>query len=97
MTVRRYARTRVLGLNFRYGTSFAIPAIRENVANGNIRFKETVLRENERLDIIAGQEYGDATLGWLIGAASGIGWMLQVPAGTRIVIPILEDAVKYIS
>lgn len=97
MTIRRYARTRVLGLNFRYGTSFAIPAIRDNIANGNIRYKETILRENERLDILAGQEYGDATLGWIIAAASGIGWMLQVPAGTQIRIPVLDDAVKFIS
>lgn len=97
MALRRYARTRVLGLNFRYGTSFAIPAIRDNIANGNIRFKETVLRENERLDILAGQEYGDGTLYWLIAAASGIGFVLQVPAGTRIVIPVLEDCVKYVS
>jgi hypothetical protein len=34
-------------------------------------------------------------LGWLIAAASNIGWMLQVPAGTRIIIPKLSDVTKF--
>lgn len=46
-----------------------------------------VLQEGERLDIIAGREYGDARFWWVISAASGIGWGLQVPAGTSILIP----------
>lgn len=97
MTLRRYARTKVIGLNFRYGTSYAIPAIRENIRNGNIRAKEVTLREAERLDILAGQEYGDSSLYWVIAAASDIGWSLQVPAGTRILIPVLEDVSKFVS
>mgnify|MGYP003664700634 CR=1 FL=1 len=46
------------------------------------------LNEGERLDTIAGQVYGSATLWWVIAAASGIGWGMQVPPGTLIRIPI---------
>lgn len=96
MTIKRYARTRIYGLNFRYGTSFAIPAIRENIQNGNIRFSETVLQEGERADIIAGKEYGDGRLWWIIAAASNIGYGLQLPPGTRILIPNLSDVIRFV-
>jgi hypothetical protein len=91
MTLRRYARTPVFGLNQRYGTSFAIPAIRENIENGNIRFEEMILQESERLDTIAGRVYGDARLWWVLAAASNAGWSPQIPPGTLIIIPNLED------
>ncbi len=97
MALRRYARTKIFGLNTRYGTSSAIPAIRNNVENGNIRIVETfALQESERLDIIAGQKYDDSRLWWIIAAASNIGWALQVPAGTLIKIPRLTDVAKYV-
>jgi hypothetical protein len=96
MAINRYARTIIVGLGHRYATSFAIPAIRENVANGNIRFEETILKERERLDILAGKLYGDGRLSWVLGAASNVGWQLQVPAGTLIRVPNLEDVVRFI-
>lgn len=96
MTLQRYARTKIIGLGYRYATSFAIPIIRQNIQNGNIRFEETILDEAERLDIIAGQVYGDARLGWLIAAASDIGWAMQVPPGTRLRIANIEDVAKFI-
>lgn len=91
MTIRRYQRTPVIGLNFRYGTSYAIPTIRQAIEAGTIRTKEVVLLESERLDILAGKEYGDGTLWWVIAASSNVGWGLQVPAGTRILLPNLND------
>lgn len=94
--ISRYARTPIVGLNFRYATSFAIPAIRENIANGNIRFDELILDERVRLDILAGETYGDGRLGWVIAAASGIGWQMQAPPGTLIRIPNLEDLTRFI-
>lgn len=96
MIISRYARTRVVGLNFRYGTSHAIPAIRDNINNGNIRFTEITLNERVRLDILAGEVYGDGRLSWILAAASGIGWQLQAPPGTRILIPELEDVARLI-
>lgn len=96
MTIRRYTRTPTFGLGFRFGTSFAIPTIRENIKNGNIRFEEIVLQEYERLDILAGKFYSDSKLGWVIAAASNIGWMPQVPPGTVIRIPNIDDVSKFV-
>jgi hypothetical protein len=86
----------VIGLGFRYGTSFAIPTIRQNIQSGNIRFQQIVLQESNRLDILAGLYYGDGSLWWLIAAASGIGWGLQVPVGTIIKIPDLRDCSRFV-
>jgi len=93
---RRYSRSPVLGMGFSYGTSYAIPIIRNNIALGNIRFDETTLDEAERFDILAGKLYGDSGLWWIIAAASDVGWSLQAPPGTRIRIPKLADVQKYL-
>jgi len=92
----RYARTKILGMGRRYATSFAIPAIRQNIANGNIRTEEIVLAERERMDTIAGKAYGDGRFGWVVAAASNVGWQCQVPPGTRILIPNLDDIARVI-
>ena len=65
-----------------------------NAANtGAINVRYHILEEGERLDQLAGLAYGDGTLWWIISAASGIGWALQVPPGTRLVIPVDVAAV----
>lgn len=61
--------------------------IRKGVASGAISATTTVLEEGRRLDQISGQAYGTGYYWWVIAAASGIGWGLQVPAGTIIVVP----------
>ena len=43
--------------------------------------------EGDRLDHLAGKFYGSGTLWWIIAAASGVGWGLQVPPGTLLAIP----------
>ena len=96
MVIQRYARTKIIGLGYRYATSFAIPAIRENIANGNIKFTELILNERVRLDVLADEAYLDGRLAWVIAAASGIGWGLQAPPGTLIRIPDLVDVSKFI-
>ncbi len=97
MALSRYSRSPVLGLGQKYGTSYLIPIIRKNIKDGNIQVTEIVLEGSERLDTLAGRYYGDGTLGWVIAIASDIGWMLQVPTGTRILIPKLSDILKFIS
>lgn len=94
--MRRYARTQPLGLGFQYGTSYAIPTIRQNVVAGNIRTQRLILGERDRLDILAGRFYGDAKLWWIIAAASNIGYGLQVPPGTIIFVPVLADVAQYV-
>lgn len=96
MSLRRYSKTKTIGLNHRYGTSTVIPTIRKNIQNGNITYMEYILEENERLDILAGKFYGDGSLYWIIAAASDIGYSLQVPPGTLLKIPNLEDVSKYV-
>lgn len=94
---RRYARTIPIDFGTRYGTSYIIPIIRQNITNGNIRYQTYILQGGERLDSIAGQFYLDSTLWWIIAAASNIGWALQVPAGTELKIPSMDDITRFIT
>lgn len=96
MTIRRYARTPVRGFSSFYGTSYAIPSIRDNVNAGNIRVQTFISTQEDRLDVVAGRFYGDGRLWWVIAAASNIGWSPQVPPGTIIKVPILEDVSQYV-
>lgn len=91
MALRRYARANILGANKQYGTSRAIRTIRSGVEAGTIRFTTQRMLEGQRLDSIAGRAYGNGRLGWVIAAASNIGWGLQVPPETIIRIPNLGD------
>lgn len=93
--IRRYSRAPILVFGQKYGTSMSIPVIRENMQSGNIRYTELITQESERLDILAGEFYDDGRLWWIIAAASDVGWGLQVPPGTLIKIPTLEDVAKY--
>ena len=61
---------------------------------GLIPFKTVDVEGIRRLDHYAFKEYGEGLNWWIIAAASGIGWWLQVPAGTRLVIPTSLDAIS---
>ena len=87
ITINRYRRVNLIGGGKKMGTSRVSYAIRRSVELGTISVEKYTLKENERLDTIAGRYYGDASLWWVIAAASGIGWGLQVPAGTHLTIP----------
>lgn len=71
----------------RFGTSDAIDRILAAAQRGQIRTSTLTLTDGHRLDTLAGILLGDAKLWWILAALSGIGWGLQVPAGTRIVYP----------
>lgn len=96
MTIRRYARTTSYNFGRRYGTSKAILIIRNGIDLGRIRSETYITKQEERLDIIAGQYYGDGTLWWVISAASNVGWAAQVPPNTRLTIPNLQDVAEYV-
>lgn len=97
MAFSRYARTPILDLGKQFGTSRSIEVLRAAVAAGTLQGREVILRGAERLDTIAGTEYGDGRYWWIIAACSNIGWGFQVPAGTILLIPKLSDVAKLIS
>jgi len=85
---QRYANTPKIAGGTQYGTSTLHNSIRRGVQRGSIDVREYVMKEGERLDTLAGRFYNDARLWWIIAAASGIGWGLQVPPGTQVFIPV---------
>ena len=91
MATSRYVNTPRLGLNSHLGTSQVIKKIRSAVARGVLPVREITLRGVERLDTIAGAAYGDGRYWWILAAASDIGWGMQVPPGTIILIPDLAE------
>jgi nucleoid-associated protein YgaU len=86
MYINRYESDSVIGGKI-LGTNGAIQRIQNAVRSGNLSVTEMTIQEGDRLDVIAGRFYGDGRLWWVIAAASGIGWWLQVTPGTLIVIP----------
>jgi hypothetical protein len=87
MATSRYAFAKVLNEGRALGSSKASHRIYKGVENNSISVQVKILEEGERLDQLAGTFYGTGELWWIIAAASGIGWALQVPAGTRLRIP----------
>lgn len=93
MSVRRYVRDGTILGGKGFGTASAVNAIRNAVRRGNIEFDVKNLTESQRLDVIAGEVYGDSSMWWIIAAASDIGWGLQVPPGTFLRIPTDLDQI----
>lgn len=96
MAISRYSVTQKINFGSQFGTSESIANIRAAIQNGVIATKTIFLKEVIRLDVLAGQYYGDGKYYWLIAAASNIGWGLQVPPNTQIVIPDLEQSLRYL-
>ena len=87
MPINRYQRAPKLANGKFYGTFDACYIVASAVAAGSIAWKGHITKEAQRLDVIAGDFYGDGSLWWVIAGASGIGWSLQVPAGIYLKIP----------
>ena len=59
-----------------------------------ISFKTVTVEGTKRLDHYSSEYYGDGLNWWIIAAASGIGWWLQVVGGTELRIPTnLDDII----
>ena len=91
---RRYIRMKVMDQGRALSTSEASVIIYNLVERRQVKVIERILQEGERLDYLAGKYYGNSALWWVIAAASGIGWGLQVPPGTYIRIPADLSKIK---
>ena len=69
-------------------------AIYRAVEEGSINFETRTTSEGDRLDLISFEVYKTAEYWWVIAAASGIGWWLQVPGGVEIKIPLSIDQIE---
>jgi hypothetical protein len=87
MSIGRYNFVKRIRGGKYFGTSYASTIIFNAVERGLIDFTTIELKEKQRLDHLAGVVYNDSSYWWVIASASGIGWGLQVPAGTVIRIP----------
>lgn len=90
-TSRYYFRPTIDGRTI--ATTSQTTAIFNAVDGGQIQSSVYQLALNQRLDQLAGSVYGDSSLWWIIAAASGIGWSLQLPAGTLVRVPTDLSAV----
>jgi hypothetical protein len=71
--------------------------IRNAVLKGLIDFNVHTIQEGERLDSLSYLYYGSSEYWWIIAAASGIGWSLQVPPGTILQIPnSVNEVIRYV-
>ena len=87
MSVSRYSKTPKLNMGEQYGTQRSMYPLYRAVLAGLVSSTTYIVKEGERLDQLAGRFYGDGSYWWVIAAASGIGWGLQVPAGTFLTVP----------
>jgi hypothetical protein len=87
MGISRYRFSSRLESNRKYGTSTVNAIIFNALESGSINYDVVVLSEGQRLDHIAHRVYGSSEYWWIVAAASGVGWGLQLPAGTVIRIP----------
>lgn len=86
MATSRYAFTKRLDGRL-IATSDITSKIFFSAQSNQLSFNIVTLKSGERLDHLAGRQYGDSSLWWIIAAASGVGWASQCPAGTVLRVP----------
>lgn len=97
MALSRYSGNSRLNLGQQLGTHNSVVDIRKAIKDGRVSIVGTVTATgDDRLDTLSGTIYGDARYWWVLAAASGIGWGLQVPPGTVISIVRLTDIERYV-
>jgi len=81
-------------VRYKYATSELCSNIYKACDNGDISYKNYYFKQNDRLDHIAGIYYNNGLDWWIIAAASGISWWLQINPGTIIRIPDREQITR---
>jgi len=77
----------LLGIKPKYATNEICNQIFKDCRNGRLQTETQIFVNGDRLDYMAQKYYGNGLDWWIIAAASGIGWWLQINAGTIITIP----------
>jgi len=91
--MKRYQSDRTVSGN-KLATHEATTRIRRAIELGFIEYREVPIREDQRLDHLAYNYLGNSDLWWVLAATSGIGWGLQVPAGTIIRVPLQMSVIQ---
>ena len=100
MGISRYSFSKRLSKNGKriLGRTTTNYNIKKAVESGMVSVKTHILEEGERLDTLAALFYGESDYWWIIASASGIGWNLQVPPGTLLMIPVdLGEVARFAS
>lgn len=87
MAISRYLFADQLNGGISIATSDYVDRIFDAVENNTLSYSVQKLKAGQRLDIIALEVYDNSNYWWIIAAASGIGWGLQLPPGTVLRIP----------
>ena len=91
MAFSRYSRDDMQSSGNALRTTASIATIRRGIRFGIIPAGRSIITtQGDRLDTLSGEYYGDASYWWVLAAASNIGWAIQVPPGTVIIIPDLK-------
>lgn len=97
MAFSRYSRDIRISLGTQLGTANSVLLLKNAIRDGLVPIVNQIIATgDDRLDTLAGNYYGDSRYWWILAAASGIGWGLQVPAGTVINIIKLDDALAIV-
>lgn len=92
MAFSRYRLDDAINAGTQLGVSLAIRKIRAMIRRGVlVPTKQIIATGSDRLDTLAGTEYGDAGYWWVLAAASNVGWGLQIPPGTVINVLNLKE------
>ena len=97
MSLSRYALNKTIRDGKGLSTSTGMTKIFNACLSGNLSHEIYITQENQRLDHLSGLAYQTSNYWWVIAAASGIGWALQVPPGTVLKIPVsVSEALGYL-
>tara|TARA_A100001015_G_scaffold321613_1_gene453412 strand:+ start:853 stop:1137 length:285 start_codon:yes stop_codon:yes gene_type:complete len=90
----RYNLDRNIRGNKSKSTNQAATRLRSAAERGLISTRVIVLGQSHRLDLLAFKYLGTPTLWWAIAALSNIGWAMQLPPNTRLVVPTSREQIE---
>lgn len=90
----RYSNDRIIKNGTTKETNRAAIRLRSAFESGQISTRVIIIGEALRLDHVAFQFLDDPSMWWAVAALSGIGWGMQLPAGTRLVVPTDKSQIE---